>query len=354
MDAKKFLAEYAEEAEKYLDNFFAKEEKEAVRISQICSQMMKIYRDYMEGGKKARGALTYLGYQLTGRKDKDVGLPASIAIEIIHSFLLMHDDWIDKDLLRRGKPTVHVQYENIFKENMWKGEPRHWGMAMSTVLGDTGCFLGFQILNSLPCDPERIRSATAYLCDYLIKTAYGEVLDITYDYIKGISHRDILKVRELKTAYYTIVMPLAVGAVLGGAKKQVVEAIEGYGLPVGIAFQLRDDELGLFGEEERLGKSTLSDLLEGKKTLVILKTLEGLCGKDRQLLLRVWGKREAKKEEIVKVKKIIIDSGALEFSKKLSQELVQKGKKHVPQITDDRLFQDTLYSLADFMIERSS
>lgn len=354
MDAKTYLSSYAPKADKFLDKFFAEKKREASSISPLCSQMMDIYREYMRGGKKARGALTFLGYQCLGGRQENVALPASVAIEIFHSFLLMHDDWIDKDLLRRGKPTVHIQYEKFFREKKWKGDRRHWGAGMAVVLGDIGCFLAYKILSDLPCLEKRKTQALSYLSDYFIKTAYGEVLDITYDFIKEAGFKDILSVRELKTAYYTIVMPLAIGASLAGADQKKIKAIEAYGLPVGIAFQLRDDELGLFGEEKTLGKSTLSDLLEGKKTMLILKALESLSDDDKKLLLSVWGQGRTDQSKAQRAKDLILKSQALAFSRKMAKDLVEQGKKFVPQITKLPKYQKLLYEMADFMIERTS
>lgn len=354
MDTKHFLSQYSAKADEFVEEFFKQQKKSASKISPFCGQMMDIYRDYMAGGKKARGALIYLGYKCAGGKDDKVAFSASIAIEIFHSFLLMHDDWIDKDIMRRGKPTVHIQYEKIFQENKWQGDGSHWAAGMAVILGDSGCFLAYQILNDLEVAADNKKKAVDYLCRYLVNTAYGEALDMTYDFAKDVRYRDILKVRELKTAYYTIVMPLSVGASLAGADKNLLRAIEGFGLPIGIAFQLRDDELGLFGEEKVLGKSILTDLLEGKKTMLILKAVERLKNKDRQILISIWGKKKASARAVEEAKKLIIKSKALEFSQKMSKRLVKKGKKFIPEITQDLEQQDTLGKLADFMIERQS
>jgi geranylgeranyl diphosphate synthase, type I len=354
MDIKNYLTDCGGKIDLFLDNFFLQEKETAEKISTIASQMMEIYREYLRGGKKARGGLVSLGYESAGGVNKEVPIEAGAAVEILHSFLLIHDDWIDQDAVRRGKPTVHKQYEAIFKKQSWRGDGEHWAAGMSIILGDTGCFLAQKILAQMPCDGELKAKALVSLSDYLVKTAYGENLDIAYDFDPEKNYEDILKVKELKTAYYTVVMPLSLGAMLGGANEEKLKAIEEFGLPIGIAFQLRDDELGLFGDEETLGKSNLSDLVEGKKTLLILKALEKLEGEDKDFLLSIWGKREANKDEIKKAKELILKSQALNYSQETSRNLVEQGKKAIGKITDNPEYKQVLESFADFVIARNS
>jgi geranylgeranyl diphosphate synthase type I len=354
MEIKNYLTCCGEKIDLFLDIFFLQEKKEAEKISPIASQMMEIYRDYLRGGKKARGGLVSLGYESAGGTNNEIAIQAGAAVEILHSFLLIHDDWIDRDAMRRGKPTVHKQYEAYFKKQSWRGNGDHWAAGMSIILGDVGCFLAQKILAKMPCDGELKAKALVLLADHLVKTAYGENLDITYDFDQNKTYDDILKVKELKTAYYTVVMPLGLGAMLGGASEESIKAVEEFGLPVGIAFQLRDDELGLFGDEETLGKSNMSDLVEGKKTLLILKALENLEGEEKDYLLSVWGKKDAKDEEIKKAKELIVKSQALNYSQETSRNLVEQGKKAVFKITDNPESRQTLLSFADFVIARNS
>ena len=344
MEAKAYLKDYARQAEKFLDKFFRQKKKEAAKISPEIAKLMDIYRDYMRGGKMARGALTALGYRTSGGKDIQAILPASIAIEISHSFLLIHDDWIDQDQTRRGKPTVHRRFA--------REQGDHFGASMAIILGDAGVFLGYELMISSPFPEKKKIKALRLLNQFLLKTAYGEILDIKYDFLEEITWEKIMSVRKYKTAIYTIVMPLSIGAVLGGVRELKLEAIEKYGLPVGIAFQLQDDILGVFGQAERTGKSTESDIRGGKKTLLYAKALELANQQEKNFLLEHYGDKKISTEEIKKIRRIIEETGALAFSQKMARDLVEKGKKYVPQITSGPELQDTLNNLADFMIER--
>lgn len=352
MDAKTYLVNYAKKADRFLDEFFTKEKKAAAKISPICAQMMDIYRDYMRGGKKLRGALTVLGYRCAGGKDEKISLPASVAVEMLHSFLLMHDDFIDHDLTRRGGSTVHVQYAQIFSKKRWKGDAQHYGAGMAIILGDVGVFLAHKILSGLPTDSKNKAQTISRLADCLLKTAYGEALDVTYDHVKDFSSDEILRIRKLKTAYYTLVMPLVVGASLAGGNEKLIADLESYGLPVGIAFQLKDDYLGVFGGEKKTGKSAQTDLVEGKKTILILKALENLRGKEKKLLLSVFGNRNALDQDIKQTKQLIRKSGAVNFFEKKAKDLIKEGKNFVPKITPDFELRGILYNFANFIIKR--
>ncbi len=346
MEAKTYLADYSRQAEEFLDQFFAQKEKEALKIAPETAKLMNIYRNYMRGGKMARGALTVLGYRIAGGDGLKTILPASVAIEIFHSFLLIHDDWIDQDKTRRGKKTVHQLFGQEHGD--------HFGASMAVILGDAGAFLGYELITSSSFPEKRKIRALRLLNEFLLKTAYGEILDIKYDYLPKITWEEIYLVRKHKTAYYTLVMPLSIGAVLGGVKPAKLRLIEKYGLPIGIAFQLQDDILGVFGNSEKTGKSAESDIREGKKSLLYTKALELAKAKERKYLLEHYGKEGLTKKEIDRIRQIIQESGALAYSQEKAKELVEQGKSFINQITSNQELRDVMESLADFMIKREN
>ena len=346
MNAENYLKAYSQKANKFLDSFFLKKKALAQKIDPDLGKILQVFLDSSKGGKRARGALTVLGYESSGGKNFEAILPVSCGIEMFHNFLLIHDDIIDKDRLRRGKPTVHTIYARK------RGE--HYGNSKAIIIGDVGAFLAYELLLSSDFSKERTLEAVAKLNEFLLKTGYGQLLDIDYDFKKQISWEEILKVRTYKTAYYTIVMPLTVGAILAGASKSVLSAIESYGIPVGIAFQLVDDILGVFGSTGKTGKSNLSDIRDGKKTFLYAKALELLGAPEKKFLKKWYGAGDIGEKQTREIKKIIVSSGALDYSKKLAEKLVMEGKKYVPKITMDKKYQKVLESLADFMITRES
>lgn len=345
MDARVFLKSYSQKANRYLRSFFETKKELGAKIDESVVQSLKAFEDYTAGGKKLRGALTVLGYQIAGGKNFKAILPVSCGIELIHNFLLIHDDIIDRDEERRGKPTLHRAYSAKKSE--------HFGVSTAILVGDIGAFLAYELIAGSNFSKEKIAKAFRVLNEYLLKTGYGQILDIEFDFKNEVSWDDILKVRTYKTAYYTFVMPLTVGAVLGGASKGTIKAIEKYGLSVGIAFQLADDILGTFGDPEITGKSNESDIKDGKKTFLYAKALELAKGQDRRFLLKWYGKGKLDKKKITRIREIFTESGSLDYSQSLAEKTVKKGKKYIPTITKNPQFQDIFSSLADFVIHRN-
>lgn len=353
MDAKEYIKDYIIKSTPVLEKLFKEQERQGAKISSITAEMMRIYREFM-GGKNIRGALVKLGYESFDGKDEKAILEASLMAEVTHAFLLMHDDIMDKDVLRRGQPTIHVQYERLHQKRYSKEDPKHYGTCMAIDLGDIGMFLSSLILARAEFSPEIKVNVLGRFNQVLLDTGFGQAIDITYENFEKVAEEDVMRVHHYKTANYTITGPLQYGALFTGADEKEIEIIERYGLPVGIAFQLRDDELGLFAQEEKLGKPIGSDIRENKNTLLHIKSLELASPKQRKILERAYGNRNLTKGEVERVKEITIKTGALAYSQKLSRQLIKKGKKFVPRITEDKECQDTLYKMADFMIERES
>ncbi len=330
-ELKQYLDFYAKASESFLRDWIVAKEKEVGRIDSILKNAVETFYDYSKGGKKIRGALTVLGYQMAGGKDLKAILPVSCGVEFIHNFLLVHDDIVDNDKLRRGKPTIH---ENL-------------GIPKAIIIGDMGAFLGYGLVLGSGSN-----EAASVFNSLLLKTAYGELLDIYFDDKRIISWDDIMKVRTYKTAYYSFVMPITVGAILGKADKRQLEAIKNFGLNLGIAFQLADDILGIYGDIKKTGKSNDSDIKEGKKTLLYSKALSLADKKDRDFLLKNYGKKGIGQSSIEEIRRIIADSGALEFSEKTASEFVEKAKKYITPMTSDKEFRKILFQLADFVVSR--
>jgi geranylgeranyl diphosphate synthase type I len=359
MKAIDYLKDYAEKADRALEEYFREKEKVALKITaeeihktSIPNQMMGVYRDFCRGGKKIRGSLIQLGYLCTGGKKKKEIIKASIAMEIIHAYLLIHDDIMDQDALRRGKPTIHLRYRDFHQRFLKKGGSDHYGLSMAIDLGDCGAFMGMEILGRANFFPENKARAIEFFGQTLLRTAFGQGLDVTYELFDKINEEDVMRVHLNKTAHYTISGPLILGALLGGASASQIKAMEDYGIPVGIAFQLRDDELGLFSSEEILGKPIGSDVREGKITILRIKALEKANSRDRRFLEAAYGNQNLTKKEVKRVRGITTQTGAFAYSQKMAKSLVKKGKRFVSQVTSDPKLQEMLCKMADFMIER--
>ena len=309
------------------------------------------------GGKNIRGALTYGSYLMFGGKNEEDILKASNIINITHAFLLMHDDVMDEDDLRRGCPTVHKQYENLFKKKHPKStHAQHLGLSMAINVGDLGSYFGNLILTETDFESEIKIKFLKVLSETIITTAYGQAMDLTFEKDQNLTLAKVLKVHHYKTARYTVSGPLKYGAILAGAGENTNQfrALDLYGTPVGVAFQLRDDELGMFGTRKELGKPVDSDLKEGKLTYPFLRAFEKGTKEQVKFLKYAYGNRKVTAADTEKVRKILVETGALALSQKLGRKLVMMGKKYINQITKDKYYQNLLSVAADYMIERRS
>ena len=227
-----------------------------------------------------RGALVFLGNELSDKEPSNDVLLTAQAAELFQAGLLIHDDIMDNDETRRGKPSMHTQYtELMIQENA--GYPKNTGKSMAICVGDTAFFLGYQCLSHI-VNKHRKAIMMSLFSKELRNVCFAQMQDV----YNGSSQRhaalsDILHLYQHKTGTYTITLPLTAGALLGNASIQTIRHIEQLGNNLGIAFQLTDDMLNLFGDPDITGKPTGSDIREGKQTpYIIYFRKEGIETKD--------------------------------------------------------------------------
>ncbi len=294
------------------------------------------------GGKNIRGALVCLGYDLfTKEKKKDIYKVAA-AYEILHTSLLIHDDVMDKSLLRRGSPTV-------FK----KLGGDHYGISQAISLGDVGFFLSTKILSETSFPDHLKVSCLSQFSQVILDTIGGQMLDVKLaNKISTTTQNNVIKISELKTAQYTIAGPLALGATLAGALKKDLELLTLFGKKLGIAFQIKDDLLGIFGQEKKIGKSVTSDIEEGKNTLLISYALKNALKKQKDTLLKYYGKGKITSMQHAVIKKIFHQTGAYEYSEGMIQQYAKEASALISQFVPDKNNVKVLTSLVDFLITR--
>lgn len=349
LELQKFLRQYAP----YAQDYFSKGMKGGRAYGPLVSQFYKELGDFSSGGKKMRPFLVYLGYKVAGGKNLAKILPVCLAVELIHSFLLIHDDIIDQSPTRRGKLTVHRRFAKKIDSSKNLKVREHYGISQAIVLGDISCFEAFKLINNSSFPNSLKQNVIDKLCEVLIDTGYGEALDVEYSYIKA-RLADVMQVCDLKTARYTFVGPLTLGAILAGAEGKMLGALEKFGSALGVAFQIRDDLLGVFGEEKVLGKSVLSDMREGKNTILIYKTRELIGPSNKKGFEEIWGRDAASKKELDYVRGIIEKSGARKWCEQQNERFIKKAKMQIHLITKDFGLAVVLMQMADFVVKRES
>jgi geranylgeranyl diphosphate synthase type I len=352
--AKEYLAEYLKKTDPLFIDYLNKKVKEARAIGKLPANLLSRFSKIARKGKKVRGFLVVLGYELAGGKDKKAIYDVSIFIELLHAGLLAHDDIQDQDEIRRGIPTIHTQYEKIGKQLGLGKLSKHYGESMGMNVGISAYFLAFDKLLSSNFPPEMIVKAGRMCADYITRTAHGQSLDVSNIFIKNTKEKELLNILKHKTAMYTGAFPLLAGASLAGLDdKKKLKAIENYGLNLGWAFQIQDDILGTFGDEKKLGKSVGIDIAEGKVTLLALHLIKHGAGKHKKFLKSLMGKKRITQSEVEEIKKVYTEVGSYDYVVDLGWKYVKEGKKQIPLITKDKKLSNILDSFISYMMERA-
>ncbi|OGZ33361.1 MAG: hypothetical protein A3I88_00390 [Candidatus Portnoybacteria bacterium RIFCSPLOWO2_12_FULL_39_9] len=341
------LLKYQRKIDSELKIFFDKKIKESFLISKEAVETVNLLKDYtLRKGKRLRALLVNLGYFSANGKNRKGILKASLAIELIHNFLLIHDDIIDQDRLRRGQLSLHSLYQKKFFNN------QHTGISLAMISGDIISVWGYENLINSDFDEKLKIKAIKILNETIEKTCYGEMIELILKKRK-IAEKDILNISKYKTAYYTFVNPLKIGAVLAGRDRGFLEKIEKFGLPLGIAFQIQDDILGLFGSQKEIGKPIGSDIKENQPNLLIFKTLTLANLKDRQKFKNYLGQPTINQKDIREIKRIVKESGSLKYCRRKAGDLIKKAKYFLKQMKIPQKEKQFLKDLADYIIIRN-
>jgi|SoiMethySBSTD1v2_1073268.scaffolds.fasta_scaffold02009_15 geranylgeranyl diphosphate synthase, type I len=306
------------DVERVIDRFLAARRAEAADLHPAVTRVSgEIGRLVAAGGKRLRPAFAYWGHRATGAPHDDGVVVAAASLELLHTFALLHDDVMDRSARRRGQPTAHRALAEVHRRDGLDGDDGWFGVSGAILAGDLAFLWAGRLLDEAPLAPdarERGRAVFARLCTEVIG---GQYLDLRLTHGDGGDAGEDLAqlVALLKSARYTVTRPLQLGAALAdpatGASPALAAALGTYGDSVGLAFQLRDDVLGLFGDPDVTGKSRLDDLREGKHTLLVVRALGLAPEPDRRLLAAALGDPDLDDATAGRCRDIVAASGAL-------------------------------------------
>ncbi|OLF08654.1 geranylgeranyl pyrophosphate synthase [Actinophytocola xinjiangensis] len=273
----------------------------------------------LRGGKRLRPTFAWWGWRAAGG-DADGPLARTVlrtvsALELIQACALVHDDIMDASELRRGHPTVHVRFTEAHRAGGWLGEPERFGAAAAILLGDLALAWADDLFESAALEPAMRAAAREPWQAMRAEMFAGQYLDVLAQAEGDESQERALGVARLKTAAYTVERPLHLGVALAGADQGVVDAVRAFGTDLGVAFQLRDDVLGVYGDTEVTGKPAGDDLREGKRTLLVAIGLayaerDGRHA-DAQLLRGALGDPDLTPRTIEQVRELMVEVGAV-------------------------------------------
>jgi len=289
------------------------------------------------GGKRLRPALVLTACEAVGGDPKKI-LSAAASVEMLHTFTLVHDDIMDDDRLRRGKPTVHAL----------------WGVNMGIIVGDTLYAKAFESLvdvrkNGVP--EGKVLDALEAFNHANSEVHEGQMLDMLFEERDVVSEKDYLTMVGKKTGAL-IEASLKIGAILGGGEAKEVQALASYGRDVGVAFQIKDDLLDLTGDEKKLGKPIGSDIRQGKKSVIIVHALANADVGKRKKILATLKAGKCSQATVRDVIRILDDVGSIAYAQELLSELISSSKKALKPIPEGTP-KDVLIGLADYIIART-
>ena len=325
---------------------------------------------YLSGGKRLRAGFAVLGYRavrpldLTAPPRGELGLvlDAACALELFHAAALIHDDVIDRSDTRRGRPAAHRHFAAFHRSIGLRGDADHFGLAGAILLGDLLQSWADELLQHA-CDAVADRSAAARAREHFNRmrseVAVGQYLDVLEEQQPSFAAQQeqlerSTRVLVYKSAKYSVEAPLLIGAALAGADDEQEQALSAFGLPVGVAFQMRDDLLGVFGDAEVTGKPSGDDLLEGKRTVLVTLAREGLPATQQRLFDEMLGDPDLDEDQIEMMQRTIRGSGAVERLEQMILRNVDRASAALDfaPVRDDA--RERLIALADRAVRRTA
>lgn len=308
-----------------LEDFFAKTKERARPYGHQYVTLWQTIEANTVGGKRFRPRVLLGCYEALGGTDLMAAAHIGAAFELLHTALIVHDDVIDRDFVRRGQPNLAGTYRDRWQATgISRIDAEHRGLSVAVIAGDLALSFAYRLIDRSGVTGETRDRLLELMDEALFASAAGELLDIDYTgSIRLPSVDNILAMARLKTAVYSFEGPLQAGAVLAGVDEQIIATLGEFGKEIGTAYQIRDDLLGVFGDSNETGKSNSNDLREGKGTVLVAHAAETeLWGKIAPFL----GRPDMTDAQAGDVREMLAQSGAKEFAENLLHEHIERAR----------------------------
>ncbi|CAA9236751.1 MAG: Geranylgeranyl diphosphate synthase [uncultured Acidimicrobiales bacterium] len=300
----------------------------------------------LAGGKRLRPAFCHWAYVGAGGGPEDAAvIDAGAALELLHTFALVHDDIMDGSATRRGTDTIHVQFEAEHALDGWRGEARRFGEGVAILVGDLAFVYADHLLAGAP------PAAHQVFTELRLEVNVGQYLDLLGTARGRVTECTARRISRFKSGKYTVERPLHLGAALAGRLDDLAAPLSGYGLPLGEAFQLRDDLLGVFGDADVTGKPVGEDLREGKPTLLFAMAVEQASGADAAVLAR-YGAPDLDEDDVAALQDVLLTSGAVETVEGNIDRLVAEAVQALDNAALEEAARQALVELAYYVAGR--
>lgn len=310
---------------------------------------------YMHGGKRLRPILLLLGYlsALNDTADPTPAIGPALATELLHTCALMHDDIIDQSATRRGRPSVHTGFAQRHRENGFAGDSDVYGTAVAILLGDLAFTYADRAFFTSTAEAKPLLAAFQAFTRLREEVMAGQFLDVEAAAQENTDLDTALNIAALKSGRYSVARPLEIGATLAGASAEHIAGLFTFGEPLGRAFQLKDDLLGVFGDVATTGKSANSDLIENKRTVLIAETLAASDAATRAYVETHLGPPAADPDVAQRLRDIIVDSGAKDAVTRRIADETRASAKALATLSMEPLYRQAFVTVSTLLTERN-
>ncbi|MCM8823596.1 MAG: polyprenyl synthetase family protein [Candidatus Omnitrophica bacterium] len=327
------ILEIKNKIEKELEDYISDIDK-IYNLKKISPLLFYSIKEFLlREGKRIRPILFLLSYLGFSQNPKEGLYRSAVSLELLHDFLLVHDDIIDKSPLRRNKPSLHIVLDNWLGKNKFKFN----GMDLAITVGDIMYAMSIHSFLYIQEEKERKERALKKFIEAAVYTGSGEFLELVLGTksMKDVALSDIYKIYDFKTAIYTFATPLSTGGILAGADDEQIDILFKYGIYLGRAFQIRDDMIGLFGKEKDIGKPNVTDIQEAKKTLIIWYAYNDGDKKVKDYIESLFCKNKVTIKDLINIRKIVRETGSLDYCKSEIKNCISKAEKLINKLRMD-------------------
>ena len=343
---------------KVLEDFLSRQVEVLESVSPDCAPMVESVAALMHGGKRLRPAFCYWAWRGAGGADCPQIVGAATSLEFFQAAALIHDDVMDDSDTRRGMPAVHRRFATLHRAAGWTGDGERFGLAGAVLVGDLCLVWSDELFAASGLPPQQLARGRAMFARMRSELMGGQYLDMLEQAVAAQRREGAVErarqVIRYKSAKYTIEHPLLIGGLLAGADDDLLAAYSAYGLPLGEAFQLRDDVLGVFGDPEQTGKPAADDLREGKRTMLIAKALERATPAEAAIVQRLLGDPALDAAGVAALREVFRTTGALDAVEQLIAELVVEARAALVGVPMVEPARQVLLGLVDAATARST
>jgi len=327
--------------EEVLDGWFEVAAARGERFGSHHAHLIENLRRNTAGGKRFRPRMVLTAFETLGGTDLEVAARVGAAFELLHTALIVHDDVIDRDFVRRGQPNVSGSYrDRATTAGISLPLAEHRGMSVAVIAGDLALAGAYRLVDGCGADELTRGRLIELLDDAVSAAAAGEFADVDFSMHHAMPTVDeVVEMERLKTAWYSFEAPLQAGAVVAGAGLATIDALGRFGRNIGIAYQIVDDLLGVFGEEDVTGKSSIGDLREGKRTVLIA---HAATQPGWRAVARLFGDPGLDGAGAARLRDVLVEGGSREFADRLASDFANRAwealaEDSVPASTRDEL-----------------